>query len=286
LKYRGEKFAEVWFKPGGEPFALTFRIPQESFQIPGMAQLLTTENLLKAVAIAPEDVESWGHGGAFHPGMGGPNPGLGHPLPPPPPGVTHLTIDVSLRPPPPVVAPEEGGEPDLLLAKLQDLGARWNAILSLEAAINNLRQRVEGAQAEMEVASMKTLTTEEKLHALNADVVQWNKAKSRARYALPKARDFIHRATWAMGTPERKELGELFKDGIRPDILLPQMDKVPDQLDKLLKNRQVLSAQGGTAYQECISMTAGIQGALRTLQSNAAANAQKKRNAARNKGIG
>ncbi len=59
LKYRGEKFAEVWFKPEGDPLALTFRIPAESFQLPGMAQLLTLENLLKAVAIAPEEVASW-----------------------------------------------------------------------------------------------------------------------------------------------------------------------------------------------------------------------------------
>src|ERR1700733_6748959 len=59
LKYRGEKFAEVWFKPEGEPFDLTFRIPQRSFQIPGMDQELTTENLLKAVGVATEEVESW-----------------------------------------------------------------------------------------------------------------------------------------------------------------------------------------------------------------------------------
>src|SRR6266404_5133616 len=37
LKFRGEKFAEVWFKPEGDPLALQFRIPQNSFQIPGMA---------------------------------------------------------------------------------------------------------------------------------------------------------------------------------------------------------------------------------------------------------
>ena len=59
LKYAGEPFAEVWFKPDGEPFALTFRIPQSSFQIPGMDQLLTTENLLKAVSITTEQIESW-----------------------------------------------------------------------------------------------------------------------------------------------------------------------------------------------------------------------------------
>ena len=67
LTYRGEKFAEVWFKPGDDPLALTFRIPQESFQIPGMDQLLTVENLLKAVAVAPEEAVSWRHGGASPP---------------------------------------------------------------------------------------------------------------------------------------------------------------------------------------------------------------------------
>src|SRR2546430_5966268 len=74
LKYRGEKLAEVWFKPEGEPFGLTFRIPRESFQIPGMGQRLTTETLLKAVAIGIDEVESWRHGGVSHPGMNGSNP--------------------------------------------------------------------------------------------------------------------------------------------------------------------------------------------------------------------
>src|ERR1700722_8950415 len=91
LKYRGEKFAEVWFKPEGEPFALTFRIPQRSFQLPGMGQLLTTENLLKAVGIATEEVKSCPHEGAT-------NSELGQPLSPPPPDVTHLILYVTLKP--------------------------------------------------------------------------------------------------------------------------------------------------------------------------------------------
>ena len=128
----------------------------------------------------------------------------------------------------------------------------------------------------MEAASRKMLTTEEKVHALNADVAQWNKAKSRVIYALPKVREFIHRSTWAMGTPERKKLEELFKNHIRPRIPFPQMDKVREQLENLLKDRQVLSAHGVTVYQECKSISADIQGAFRTLQSNAAANARKK----------
>ena len=51
--------AEVWFKPEGEPFGLAFRIPKESFQISGMVEDLTMENLLKALGIVPEEMESW-----------------------------------------------------------------------------------------------------------------------------------------------------------------------------------------------------------------------------------
>jgi hypothetical protein len=283
LKYRGEKIAEVWFKPEDEPFALTFRVPQTSFQIPGMAQRLTTENLLKTVAIAIEEVESWRLGDISHSGMKGSNPELRHPLPPPPQDASHLTIHVSLKPPQ-AEASKESGEPEISSAKWQDLEARWNAILGLEATIDTLRLRVEGLRAEMEAASTKTLTMEEKVHALNADMAQWNKAKSRVHFALPKVREFIHRATWAIATPERKKLEELFKNHIQPQSAFPQMDNVPEQLESLLKDRQVLSAQGVTVSQECQSISADIQGALRTLQSNAAANARKKRDASGAKG--
>jgi hypothetical protein len=137
----------------------------------------------------------------------------------------------------------------------------------------------------MEASFKKTLTTDEKVHALNADVLQWNKAKSRVHYALPKVREFIHRATWAMGAPERKKLGELFKKHIQSHIPFPQMDRVSVELDHLLKDRQVLSAHGVAVHQECNSIATDIQGALRTLQSNAAANARKKRSGPRPKGM-
>jgi hypothetical protein len=166
----------------------------------------------------------------------------------------------------------------------QDLEARWNAIVGLEATIEGLRLRMEGLRAEMESASRRALTADEKAHALNADVAQWNKAKNRAHYALPKLREYIHRATWALGTPERKMLEEVFKSHIQPQVPFPQMDKVPEQLENLLKDRQVLSAQGVSVYEECRMISAEVQGALRTLQSNSAANARKQMGASRAKG--
>ena len=284
LKYRGEKIAQVWFKPEGEPFALTFRIPQGSFEIPGMGQLLTAESLLNAVALAAEEVESWRIGDISHSGTNGSNPDLRHPLPPPPQDVAHLTIHVRLKPPSQAVASQESKAPEIPLAKWQELDARWNAILGLEATIDGLRQRMEGLRSAMEAESRKMLTADEKVHALNADVAQWEKAKSRVHYTLPKVKEFIHRATWAMGLPERKKLEELFKNHIQPQVPFPEMDKVPEQLEHLLKERQVLSAHGVAVSQECSTICADIQGALRTLQSNATAKARENMSAARKKG--
>jgi hypothetical protein len=280
LKYRGEKFAEVWFKPEGEPFALLFRIPQQSFHLPDMDQRLTTENLLKAVGLALEDVESWRHEGDSPAARNASTAALGHPLPPPRQDVTHLNLHVSLKPP----TAAESGEPEIPEEKWQNLEARWNVILGLEASMDTLRISLEAMRAEMEASSRQTLKTEDKVHALNADVAQWNKAKRRINYALPKVREFIHRSTWSTGTPERKKLDELFKNYIRPRIPFPQMGQVMEQVENLLKDRQVLSAQGVSVYQECKSISADIQGALRTLQSNAAANKTRSRDATRAKG--
>jgi hypothetical protein len=284
LKYRGEKFAEVWFKPEGEPSSLTFRIPRESFDLPGMGPLLTADKLLKAVAIAAEDVASWRHGDAPGPGADGSDPNLRQPLPPPPPDASHLSVHVRLKAPPQPAAPGEGGEPEALAARWVEIEGRWRAILGVEASIDTMRLTLEGLQTEMQTSLGKTLTLEEKLNALNADVASWNKAKSRIHFTLPKVRDFIHRATWALGAPERKELGEVFKEDARPDLPLPQLAKLVEELEYLLKNRQVLSALGTSVYQECKSTLADVQGALRTLLSNAAVNADRKRRAARPKG--
>src|SRR5258708_32508249 len=100
LKYRGETIAEVWFKPEAEPLALTFRIRRASFQVAGVGQRLKPENLLKAVCLAAEAVESCRHQGASLPEPDGFAPDLGRPLPTPLQDVTHLTLHVRLKPPP------------------------------------------------------------------------------------------------------------------------------------------------------------------------------------------
>jgi hypothetical protein len=182
LKYRGERIAEVWFKPEGEPFAITFRIPQSSFHIPGMSQQLTPENLLKAVGLAPEEVESWRRAAqsaqSAQSGTNGSSSELSHPLSPPPQDIDHLDLFVSLKPPQ-TAPPNQSGEPEIPESKWQDLEARWKAILGLEASIDTVRMSMEALRSEMEASSRKTMTMDEKIHALNADVHLWKKAITR-----------------------------------------------------------------------------------------------------------
>jgi uncharacterized protein YoxC len=178
----------------------------------------------------------------------------------------------------------DSSQPKVSQETWQTLEARWKAVLALEASIEVLRTSMEGLRAQMEAGFKHALNVEEKVNALQSDMAQWNKAKNRIHYAMPKVREFIHRATWALGLPERKKLDEIFKDFVEPQMPFPEMDKVPDQLDYLLKERQILSAQGNTVLQECKSIAADIQRTLRTLQTNAAARARKKMDSTKTKG--
>ena len=166
----------------------------------------------------------------------------------------------------------------------QALEASWKTILGLEASIESLRLSMDSLRAELEAAFKKTLAVEDKLHALQVDVVQWNKAKSRIHYVLPKVREYIHRAIWASGAPERKRLEEIFEKYIEPRIPLPEIDQLPEQLGHLQKDRQVLFGQGNSVYQEGRAILAETQRALSTLQRNAANRAREKRSAKREKG--
>jgi hypothetical protein len=185
----------------------------------------------------------------------------------------------------PADLPAEGSDgQNVPLERWQSLEAIWKTILGLEASIDTSRMGMESLRSEMESAYKQTLTVEDKLHAFQADVAQWNKAKSRVHYALPKVREFIHRATFALAVPERKRLDEIYRNHIEPRVPLPDLDKLREQLEHLQKDRQVLFAQGNAVYQECRGITSEIQRALSTLQRNSADNARRKRSAKREKG--
>jgi hypothetical protein len=264
-----EDIADAWFRPGDQGPTFLFRVPRDRIPPAAAGEPLTIERLMVAAAISKDEVESWRLEGTSVSEMG-------EPLPAPPPGETHLTVVVRMKPPAPPgeVSPETW----------QDLDALWKSIQVLESTIDSLRLSMDGLRIEMEAAFKKSLTVEEKVHALQADVAQWNRAKNLGRYAVPKVREFIHRATWAAATPERKRITDLIENHLKPRVPLPRMDEVRDQLGHFQKDRQVLLAQGNAVNQEGRGILAEIQRHLAALQRNAADRARQKRSAGRDKG--
>jgi hypothetical protein len=288
LKYRGERFAEVAFNPDDGRFLLTFRIPRESFAIPGLDRQLTIGALLKAVGLATAEVESWCLGDQGHDAMNGSSPEFQTVLALPPQGVVHLDIELLLKPPAQAPAEtainlvETQSSPSEVPAGMwEDLQARWRTILGLETSIETLRLSMESLRVEIEGSLKKSLTMEEKLNALRADLTHWTKEKKRALDCLPKVKDFLHRSVWAAGTPERKRLEALYEDHLEPRVPFPRMGEVLKELEALQKARQVLAAHGQTVYLESKAIVTGVHNALRTLQTNATANGQRKRSAAK-----
>jgi hypothetical protein len=163
---------------------------------------------------------------------------------------------------------QQGTEQEIATAKWQELEARWRAVLAREATMDALRMSMESLASEMEAAYRKPLTMEEKTYALRSDIAAWEQAKNRVHLAVPKMKDFIRRAIWALGAPERKRLEERYTEHIQPQIAFPNPDEVLKQLEDLRKDRQVLCSVGKTVYQESRTVCTGVQSALRTLQSN------------------
>jgi hypothetical protein len=281
VEHLWEDLAEAWFKPEGERSTFLFRVPRDRFPTADAGPPLTVAALLAAASIPPDEVESWHFGDDPPSDGGGTPPDLSQPLPPPPPGATHLAVYVHVKAPGPAAT---GPPPDVPPEKWQALDALWRAVLGLEAAVDALRLSMDGLRSEMEAAFKRPMTVEDKVHALQSDVVQWTKAKSRVHYALPKIREFIHRATWASAAPERKELEAIVETYIEPRVPPPDLDHVRERLEHLQKDRQVLFGQGNAVGQECRNILAEIQRAFGTLQRNAADRARKEREARRTKG--
>jgi hypothetical protein len=275
LRFQGEELAEAWFATEGERTTLIFRIRREHFEDAEQRRRLTYENLLTAAAVERDEIESWQVGDGSETKIE-----LSEHLSKLPPSEKNLTIRVRMKPP----QPEIPGEQEASLQQWQALEVMWKTILGLEASIDSSRLGMDGLRAEMETAFKRSMTVEEKLNALQSDVAQWNKAKTRVHHALPKVREFVHRATWALAQPERKKLEVVFKNDGEPRDPAVSAQSVREQLEHLQKERQVLFAQGNAVYQECRGILGEIQRALGGLQRNAADNARRKRSASREKG--
>lgn len=262
LKEGGEELAEAWFETEAGRPVLVIRIGRERFPDDDATRRGTIDALLRAAAIPSDEVESWRLEGPID--------------------SSHRIVRVLLKPPasenPPFDPTEDSRK------TWQALEVAWKTIIGLEAIIDTTRLNMDGLRSEMENAFKKSLGVEEKVNALQSDVAAWNKAKTRVHHSLPKVREFIHRATWALAIPERKLLEEIFKQYSETRNPPASADNVRERLEHLQKDRQVLVAVGNAVHQECRGVLSEIQRALSSLQRNAADNARRKRSASREKG--
>ncbi|HMO36317.1 MAG TPA: hypothetical protein PKA06_09760 [Gemmatales bacterium] len=283
LKYQGEIIAEVWFKPEGESELLTIRVPHSAVSSPVIQPLLTIANLLKSMGLSPEEVETIYGEDESKTKLSSYAITLKEPLAPFPESIDTLYLQVLFKATEATLNPSSITTTEVNQSLGQTISMLWNSILGIESTVDSLRQRMESLRGEMESVTKASLTSDEKLHAPNLDVAEWNKAKSRCRYVLPKVKEFIHRATWAMGTPERKKLTDLFKLESEAQTLEQPPPNLLEDLQNLLKDRQILSAQGVSAYQEGRASCDEVKKSLQTLKRNAHANAVKKRASNRSK---
>lgn len=277
LTHEGEPIAEVWQMPEDGRTTFVFLVPRDRLE--RGERPVTVAMLLDAATLDLDSVDSWRLGEECHADA---DRTLETPLPSPGPDDSHLTVYVHLKSP----AIPNGHSPveEFPLEKWQALDVIWKAIISLESSIDATRLGMDGLRAEMDAAFKRPLAVEEKLNALQADIAQWTKAKSRVHHALPKVREFVHRATWAMAVPERKRLEEIIKEHVEPRIPMANVDQFRERLEHLQKDRQVLLATGNAVHQECRGILGEIQRATSTLQRNAAERARQKRSAGREKG--
>lgn len=277
LTYDGDIVAEAWTMPDGDASTVVFLVPRARLESSEDRMPVTIDILLQAAGIPSVDIDSWRLGDDSL--AGDADSDRTTPLPLPTEDDDQLTIHVRLKPP-----PVDGGVEDVPLERWQALDLLWKAILSLESAIDTARMGMESLRNEMDSASKRPLAVEEKLNALQADVAQWTKAKSRVHHALPKVREFIHRATWSQTVAERKALEEIVKAHVEPRVPLAGVDRIRERLEHLQKDRQVLLATGNAVHQECRGILGEIQRATSSLQRNAAERAKQKRSAGREKG--
>lgn len=294
LTHEGEAIAEAWSMPDGGRVVLVFLVSRNvlagrasdgHLSNPSLARSanktefrpVTIETLLNASQVSKDDVESWRLGD----GSDATRIELDHPLPPPPADDDQLTVYVTLKSP--VAADSEGWV--VTSEQWQAIEALWKTILGLEAAIDASRLGMDGLRSEMESSLKKQLSVDEKTNALQNDVSQWSKAKTRIQHALPKMREFVHRATFALAAPERKRFDDIVKNHLEPRIPYPEVHRLREQLEHLQKDRQILLAQGNAVSHECRGILSEVQRAFSSLQRNAANRAANKRSNARsNKG--
>ena len=174
----------AWFKPVHAPAGVVFSIPDEMYQVPAIAQLLTIRRLVFSEGIDPASVAMWFLYGMSQDAQQGLSPLLDQPIPQPPPGVDRsvlVMIQMAFVPahtPAPMAMPVSGS----VEVMLDRIDADWTASLHLEKELESQRRQLGAVSARLNSLN-RDLSTEERLGSDREDRDDWLDARRMLRDA-------------------------------------------------------------------------------------------------------
>ncbi len=259
----GEHLLWLWFRPPHLPHGVLVRLPPNFETYAGRLQL-TPRSILALLGLDASSLAAW-----FVFGSPGLPAALDLPLPAVPAGlppelafVAHtmpLPTYPAMQPmsPQPAVAVPAGptavpasvpaaGSADQLLARID---SEWTTSITLERQLSGLRKKVSSLLGKLSALD-KGLTPEERLHADNADVKDWEEARRWLRDVSSRAQRYVkeHDIGITSMAGRRRSLEETYRTVVEPRQAQPGLESVLREFDAYRKSLQTLLNNMSNAY--------------------------------------
>jgi len=263
----------IWFRPPHLPSGAIVRLPPELATYPARTAL-TFRWLLNLAGIDPNTLAMWYVFGTPVQNAPGMQSALDAVVPLPPQGaqpeiafVTHMQpAMVQPMPMPMQAAPQQMPQPAMaapvhfsadavpLTAETQKMLLRieseWQSCISLERQLAGLRKKVTGLLGKLNSLD-KELKPEERLHADNADIKDWQDARRWLRDVSNRAQRFVkeHDIGITSMAGRRRGFEETYRTVIEPKKPVAGMENMLREFDMYRKSLLTLMNNMNNSYQ-------------------------------------
>lgn len=185
-----QSFVWAWFKPATAPQGLIVRLPDDVSQVPG----LTLRAILNLTGVDPTWLAMWQVQGMSFPGMGGVNPLLDQPLPPPvagadpniaifvaapQPSFAPMAMPMMAQAPMPMMPPMRASNQPITAQTaevLERLDVEWTAAMDVEKDLDRLRKMLVDMMSRLKSLN-RDLNPDERLYSSREDKQDWLDAR-------------------------------------------------------------------------------------------------------------
>lgn len=274
----------VWFRPPQMPNGAIVRLPAELDGYPGRAQL-TVRWLLSLTGMDPQTLAMWYVFGTPYQNAPHMQAALDAAIPQPPAGVQPEIAFVAhaaapLMPQQPMPMPHgvpmqhmphmqqpmlpqqnfDGAVPQFsnqtvsmspeVEKLLHRIEAEWHSCITLERQLAGVRKKVTGLLSKIQGLD-KELSPEERLHADNADVKDWQQARRWLKDVSNRANRYVkeHDIGVTSMAGRRKKFEETYKTVIEPKRPVAGLDGMLREFDSYRKSLNTLLNNMNNAYQ-------------------------------------